>query len=73
MDGVQLFNRVLDIIAMLRNFDKVIFLGSDKRTKLVEAILGNEVITIDIGESPITHDVYVDPGMFMAVINTLKG
>ncbi|MDI6600263.1 MAG: transcriptional regulator [Thermoanaerobacteraceae bacterium] len=73
MDGVQLFNRVLDIIAQLRNFDKVIFLGSDKRTKLVEAILGNEVITIDIGESPITHDVYVDSGMFTSVIKTLKG
>lgn len=72
-DGAQLFNMVLDIIAKLRSFDKTIFLGSDRRTKLVEAVLGNEVVTIDIGESPITHDVYIDPERFVSVIRTLKG
>ena len=72
-DGAQLFNLVLDIIAKLRSYDKIIFLGSDKRTKLVEEILGNEVFTIDIGESPITHDVYIDPERFLSVIKMIRG
>ncbi len=72
-DGAQLFNLVLDIIAKLRSYDKIIFLGSDKRTKLVEEILGNEVFTLDIGESPITQDVYIDPERFISVIRTIRG
>lgn len=58
--GVQLFNEVMNIIAKLRQYDIVIFLGSNMRIKLFEALLDKKVIGISIGESPIAEDKYVE-------------
>lgn len=70
--GAVLLNDVMELISEMRQFDTVIFIGSDMRIRLVEAILGKEVISIEIGESPITEDKYVDPDMLRDLIMTMR-
>ena len=48
-------------------------IGSDMRIKLAEAILGDKVIGFEIGESPITQDVYIQPKQLEDLITTIKG
>lgn len=60
-EGAEVFNELLKILSTLKEFDVVIFFGSDMRNKVVESILGGRAITVNIGESPITSDVYLDP------------
>ncbi len=56
----RMFNLVLDTLAQLKDFDVVILMASTKRTGAVEKILGSEVITRELGTSPLRHDVHVD-------------
>lgn len=68
-NGLELFNKVLDIIAELRNYDLIITLFSDMRNLLVHKLLDKEIISIDIGKSPLTEDVEID---LTAIENVLK-
>lgn len=70
--GAALLNDVMELISEMRQFDTVIFIGSDMRIRLVEAILGKEVISIEIGESPITEDKYVDPNVLRNLITSIR-
>lgn len=70
--GAELFNEIMQIIAKLRIYDKLIFIGSNMRIKLIEALLDKEVIGIQIGESPIAEDKYCDPEELRTVILHLK-
>jgi transcriptional regulator with XRE-family HTH domain len=70
--GAALLNDVMELISQMRQFDTVIFIGSDMRIRLVEAILGKEVISIEIGESPITEDKYVDPDILRSLVMTIR-
>lgn len=58
--GIELFNKIMDIIATLRQFDIVIVLASNMRIQLMKTLLDKEVIAVQIGESPIEEDVIVD-------------
>lgn len=71
--GVELLNDVVREIGGFQQYDAVIFLGSDLRVKLVEAILGHRTVGIVIGKSPIRSDVYVDPSRVEAVIEAVRG
>ena len=42
--SVELFNQVLELIGHFREYDRVIFLGSDMRVELVEGILGADSV-----------------------------
>lgn len=70
--GIALLNDLMELISHMRDFDTVIFIGSDMRIRLVEAILGREVTSIEIGESPITEDKYVDPDILRNLIISIK-
>lgn len=71
--GADLVNEVMQLTAELRAYDTVLFLGSDMRIEMVEAILGKErVIGIQLGRSPITSDVEVDVAHIVALIRELK-
>ena len=59
--GIELLNEVMSLIYKVRQYDVVIILGSDQRLRLFKALLDKEVVSIDIGKSPITQDVYMDP------------
>lgn len=70
--GAELFNEIMQIIARLRTYDIVIFIGSNMRIKLVEALLDKEVIGIQIGESPIAEDKYFSPVELLTIIRHIK-
>ena len=72
--SVELFNQVLELIGHFREYDRVIFLGSDMRVELVEGILGaDSVIAVTLGPSPVTKSVYVDPEAIREIIRHVKG
>lgn len=70
--GLELFNDIMEIIATLRKYDIVIMLGSNMRIKLMETLLDKEVIGVEIGESPIADDKYVDPETVREIIHQLR-
>jgi transcriptional regulator with XRE-family HTH domain len=72
LSGVELFNRIMEIIGILRAYDVVIILGSNMRIKLVETLLGKDVIGVQIGESPIADDKYVNVDDIRAIIRQLQ-
>jgi hypothetical protein len=70
--GVQLVNELMVMFSQLRDFDTVIFLGSDMRIKLVEAMLDpGTLLGIELGKSPMKEDKYVDPQELQAIIRSL--
>jgi len=70
--GIELLNEVMGIIYQVRQYDVVILFGSDQRLRLFKALLDKEVIPVNIGKSPITEDVYVDPENLKEIIKTIK-
>jgi transcriptional regulator with XRE-family HTH domain len=72
-NGADLLNQVMSLIARARECDAVIFLGSDQRLRMVEALVGPNVMGIEIGCSPIHEDKFVDPIMVQNLIRNLKG
>jgi transcriptional regulator len=70
--GIELFNQLLDLVSRLKDYDVVIFLGSDYRISQVEKILDKEVLGISIGTSPIDKDVYVDTEQLRSIFDSLR-
>lgn len=70
--GVQLLNELMDLIGKFRSYDVVICMGSDARLKLVRGLLDNEIIGIELGESPLTEDKWVDPAQLKKILHTIK-
>ena len=71
--GAALLNDLMALIARARELDHLIFLGSDMRIRLVEALLGPDRVTgIQIGTSPITEDRFVDPEALRQLIRQLR-
>ncbi|MGI6575762.1 MAG: transcriptional regulator [bacterium] len=71
-NGLDLLNEIMDLIAKLRVYNSVIFLGSNMRVQLVEALLGRDVVGIELGISPLAEDVYVDPEKIRQLIKSLS-
>ncbi|HHY75351.1 MAG TPA: transcriptional regulator [Firmicutes bacterium] len=73
--GIDLLNELMALIASIRRFNKVIFIGSDKRLEIMKGLVdkGTEVATIVIGKSPVMGDVYLNPEFLRNVIRGLKG
>ncbi len=73
--GIDLFNKLLDLITTIRNYDKVILIGSDKRLELVKGLLDRhtQVFTVVIGQSPMTGDVRLNPELLRRMIVQVKG
>ncbi|HHU68861.1 MAG TPA: transcriptional regulator [Thermoanaerobacterales bacterium] len=71
--GLELFNEIMELTARVRTYETVIIIGSDYRIKIIEALLDSQVIAINIGESPINEDKYVDPESMKEIIRNVKG
>lgn len=70
--GAELVNELMQITADLKSYDVVVFLGSDMRIALVEAMIGKEaVVGIEIGRSPIKEDVWIDIEPLRAMLQNL--
>ncbi|MDP2182002.1 MAG: transcriptional regulator [Actinomycetota bacterium] len=58
--ATEVFNRLLETLATLRDYDVIVLMASDWRIELIERILGREIIGIPLGHSPIREDKRVD-------------
>lgn len=67
----DVFNQLLDTLAVLRDFDTLILLASDRRIKTIEKILGTEVIGLPLGASPLRSDVEVDVSELAQVLDAV--
>lgn len=70
--GIDLFNRLMQMIVNIKEYDLVIFLGSDMRIDLFDTLLDGKVVGIEIGTSPITESQYVDPTMIRHIIEQFR-
>lgn len=70
--GKELLNELMDLIAEFKSYEVVILIGSDERIKLVENILDGQVISIEIGSSPITEDKWVNPEEIKRILRFIK-
>lgn len=70
--GVDLLNKLMEIITQLRLYDLVIMIGSDMRIRLAEAVLGDKVFPVELGESPIKQDVYFPVQDLVNLIERIK-
>ncbi len=59
--ALDFFNRVFDLVARLREFDTLIMISSERWYQLAEALLDIQIISIDLGPTPIREDCYLDP------------
>ncbi|HWP98136.1 MAG TPA: transcriptional regulator [Syntrophomonadaceae bacterium] len=70
--GKELLNELMDLTARVRSYEVVICIGSDERLRLLEGMLDNQVITLEIGESPITEDKWVDPQEIRKIMKSIR-
>ncbi|HHV16431.1 MAG TPA: transcriptional regulator [Gelria sp.] len=70
--GKELLNEIMDLTAQVRSHEVVICIGSDERIKLMEGVLDGQVISIEIGTSPITEDKWVDPTELKKILRSIK-
>lgn len=68
--GLEIFNDVIEILVELKEFDLTIFIGSDMRLDLVDKLLDGKVIGLNIGESPINENKYVDPNEIEKILDS---
>jgi hypothetical protein len=70
--GTELVNSFMEIISQLKIYDVVIFIGSDMRIRMAEAILGPRLISWEIGISPITDDRWINPEQLRQLTRQIK-
>lgn len=67
-NGLNIVNQIMDLMVHLKDFDLIIFLGSDMRIDLADTLLPGEVVGIELGVSPIKEDKFVDIEILRDVI-----
>ena len=70
--GKELLNEIMDLTAQVRSYEVVVCIGSDERIKLMEGVLDGQVISVEIGTSPITEDKWVDPLELKKILRSIK-
>lgn len=59
--GIDFFNQIIEVIGSFGQCDTVLVFCSAKWNRLAQALLDCDVIALEIGSTPITGDIYVDP------------
>ncbi len=70
--GKEMLNELMAMIGQMHSFEVVIAIGSDERIKLIRGLLDSEVITVEIGTSPITEDKWVDAEEIRKILAVIK-
>lgn len=70
--GKEMLNELMAMIGQMHSFEVVIAIGSDERIKLIRGLLDSEVITVEIGTSPITEDKWVDPQEIRSLLAVIR-
>jgi len=71
--GLELFNKVTDLMSRLKSYDSLLVIASNKRIKFFQSIFSQEVVGLEIGPSPICEDKFVDVDAVRTLIRGLKG
>lgn len=69
--GMDFFDRVMQILTMLREFDAIIVIGSDKWLQIAEALFDKELFFVELAPSPIEQDCYFDPERYKGLLSEL--
>jgi len=59
--ALDFFNKMLEIVTRLREYDTLIMITSEKWVHLAEALLDLQIIYISLGPTPISEDRTIDP------------
>lgn len=70
--GTELLNSIMNWIVRGRQCDTIVIFASDKRSKMIEALVDCQVIRKHIGISPITEDVYIPLDDIEEVMESLQ-
>ncbi|MFZ5591970.1 MAG: hypothetical protein ACOY81_09220, partial [Bacillota bacterium] len=70
--GLEIFNFIMELIARAHTFEQIIVLGSNKRIKIIEAVLDKPVVGYELGPSPLQEDVYVEPESLRQLVRAIK-
>ena len=70
--GKELLNVLMDLIADVRKYEVVICIGSDERLKLLAGVLDGQIISLEIGTSPLTEDKWLDPEIIRKVLRSIR-
>lgn len=70
--GADLINEIMKVVALARTYDTLVFIGSDMRIRFVEAMADKQLIPINIGQSPIKGDRYVDPDKLRTIFRSVQ-
>jgi transcriptional regulator with XRE-family HTH domain len=70
--GIELFNALMALITDVRRYDTVILAGSDYRLSLMQGLLDRTAITVEMGSSPLTRDVRLDPERLRGLLRQIK-
>jgi transcriptional regulator len=70
--GKELLNVLMDLIADVRKYEVVICIGSDERLKILAGVLDGQILSIEIGTSPITEDKWLDPEILRKVLRSIR-
>lgn len=66
--AMDFFNQVIEMIAALKTYDTTILASSKKWKSIAEALLDNQIIFIEIGNSPIKEDCFLNPDSLKAIL-----
>jgi hypothetical protein len=59
--ALDFFNKMLEVVTRLREYDTLIMITSEKWYRLAEALLDLQIIYISLGPTPISEDRTIDP------------
>ncbi len=71
--GMEFFNEIMQIVSRLRECDTIIVLGSSKWIELAEVLFDNQVLYIEIGDTPIKEDIYLEPERLKSLLQKVLG
>ena len=69
--ALDFFNRVMEIISTLREYDTLILVTSERWYRLAEALLDLQVIFVNLGSSPIQQNYRVDMALFKKTLQDI--
>lgn len=72
VEGPDLLDRIISLLAEIRSYDVVILLGSDRRIQTIRRLLDQEVIELELGQSPIKTDRIVPLDELIGLVRLVK-
>ena len=62
--ALDFFNQVFEMVAGLKEFDTLVLATSEKWYRLAEALLDIHIVFINLGQTPVHEDKFVEPEKF---------